>query len=253
MENDMTINNSRFKKYKLKRKEEVKYLNNINNLLKNYEKDLKSISSENSEFNIILHGHKICELMLELTLKKEGHSPPNITPIIQYCMTTKIFNYTCKNHLQKIKMIRNKIVNEKTPNPNMSYNFLISFDYFIMWFNDYYDSYLLIRNDLKIERYHNLIKSILQNQDPTVQHNTKPQTYNNFELDYISEINKLLKEYEKEIKLIPDENANYVIIFSGLRICDLMIELYLKENDYPVSNDVVTEKRKKNSTYFILY
>lgn len=220
--------------------EDLEYIRIINKDLKEYEKKLESIFKEKNYANVITDGMKICELMLELLLKKEGHPTIKSSTIIRYGMGTEFIPNKYKTTLLKIEKIKDKVGPENNVNYSNTYTFLKSFQKLIVWFNNYnMDKYsspsfninncidliqLLPANEPSDSR-----KLIIKKKNDTDEHDPNKD---------ILKINETIENLEKHLELICEENYAGSII-EGHKLCVLMVELFLKNEGYTVNDGSV--------------
>lgn len=192
--------------------------------LNKYQTSLKYIFKENKYYEIITDGMYIIELMLKFISTRENYSINEQTSISKQFTETDIIPITTKYTLLKIYKATDKINKEKVNYKN-THNLLKSFKKFFLWFNNSTDdTYDALENCIKIIE-------IL----PTSEPSKKDREY---ETNYINQINESLKNLEKHVELITEEN--YVgAVTEGYNVCNLMIELLLKNESYVLENGFV--------------
>ena len=172
-------------------KEEVKKIGHINNLLEQYERLIQFIGDKSLYSRIILSGQRITEEMVILYLDKEGHKIERKTfgQIIKICETKKILPETCLNFLKIMLKYRNISAHSPEPTYDMTKTYLETFNYFLLWFNEFYSQKYYIKKPFKIERISLLINSI--SSDDVENLKVLDEEYD--ELN--KHINKIMKEY----------------------------------------------------------
>lgn len=128
--------------YPLKKSEETNQINNINELLNNLENILKVNSNEMNDVKII-QSSAICELMLNLLLKRKQYSIRKDTPLshlIDFSKNNRIIPNQCINFLELIKGYRNQPSHDAASSRRFTSTFLNAFMNYISWFNLNYPS-----------------------------------------------------------------------------------------------------------------
>jgi hypothetical protein len=208
---------------------EMKY-HDIDIELKKYETNIKFMFKEKNYYKIIVNGTNIIEQMLELILKRKNNLPNNTISMIEHTIKTESIPIKTKNTLFEINRIPHEI-NEKNVNYKQTQKFLKTFKKFIIWFNTENELY-----GIKIDNCIELIDN-LPNTEPVLKNR-------NEEKDYIKKINESLKNLEKYLKLVSKENYAGAII-EGYNVCNLMLELFLKNEDYTIDNGLVIQGDEK--------
>ena len=208
---------------------EKKY-HDINMELKKYETNINSMFKEKNYCKIIEDGTNIIEQMLELILKRKNNLPNSQISMIEHAIKTKIIPIKTKHTLFEIKQITCEI-NEKNVNYYQTQKFLKTFKKFIIWFDTDEELY-----DLKIDNCIKLIDN-LPNTEPAINNRTK-------ENDPINKINESLENLDKYLKLVSKENYAGAVI-EGYNVCNLMLELFLKNEGYIIENSVVIQDDEK--------
>ena len=220
------------KNYNLSKGEEINLINYINDLLIEFENHLELFSIDSSYFSIIPLGRKICQTMLELLIKKEGYS------INENMDFVEIINLANDKHIIRRKYYYTLNIIETQTNEALCgvetkfgkyINFLKLFSEFINCINLNFQKIFFINNiTLKIN-------SILEDSNYThIKPNKKPLIVSKYkftiseEVENIRDINKLLKDYEKQLKIISSEKKFYYT-FLGSTITELMLKLLLKK------------------------
>lgn len=128
--------------YPLNKTDEINYIKNINNLLNNLENILKVDSNEMNDIKLI-QSSAICELMLNLLLKRKQYLVKENTPfnyLIDFSKNNRIIPQQCSNFLEIIKKYRNQTANNITTSKYFTSTFLNAFMDYISWFNLNYPS-----------------------------------------------------------------------------------------------------------------
>lgn len=234
-----TINKRRFfnisKDYTLTKKEENESINQINQLLKEFDNELDLLPLETTYYSIIPLGRKICQDILKLLLNKEGYFVTEYVIFFEIAKFSKDYQLIPEKqftNLNEIKKSANRSIHGRQPSNKDVLNFLKSFEEFIEWFNlEYYENDNQIRiNDITPKIVFN-IERLETKKDIKPKRNNKRlkySLYNQEELDDINQINKLLNDYEKQLKLISSEKKFYYA-FTGSTITELMLKLLLKK------------------------
>lgn len=210
--------------------EEVKYME-INNHLKIYETNIESIFKEKNYYKIIIDGTNIIELLLEIFLTRENDAANKPTSMIEHAIKTNSIPIKIKTVLFEINQITSDITNENT-DYKKTYKFLKSFKKFVLWFNS-------LDNESNILTIDNSVK-LIDNLP-----NTEPGE-NNMENEdnYIIKINESLKNLERYLKLVSKDNYVGAVV-EGYHVCNLMLELFLKNEGYTVNDGTVIQDNKK--------
>ena len=226
------------KNYNLTQKEEITSINYINQLLKEFEIQLNLISLETTWYSIMPLGRKICQSMLELLLNKEGFFISDyikFIEIIQFSFNNNIITQKYYRILNLIRIQSNIALHGDELKYGNCTNFLKELSEFINWINE-----TLSNNDEKkffVEEIKLKINSFLktshpnnQTIKPTKMHSSslKYKFYKREESEDILEINNLLNDYSKHLKLISNEKKFYYA-FLGSTITELMLKLLLKK------------------------
>lgn len=210
--------------------DEIKYMN-INRYLKIYETNIESIFKEKKYYKIIIDGTNIIELLLEIFLTRENDPTNKPTSMIEHAIKTNCIPIKIKTVLFEINQITSEINNENT-DYKKTHKFLKSFKKFILWFNnlDNESNMLIIDNCIKlIDNLPNteLNENNIMNED-----------------NYITKINESLKNLEKYLKLASKDNYVGAVV-EGYNVCNLMLELFLKNEGYTVNDRAVVLNNKK--------
>lgn len=126
----------------LSKKEETYYIHNINNLLKTLENLLKSDITNMNDVKII-QSSAICELMLNLLLKRKRYRVMKNTPLeylIDFSRKNNIIPLQCCNFLEMIDNYRNQSAHNVSTSGQLTAIFLNAFMNYISWFNLNYPS-----------------------------------------------------------------------------------------------------------------
>ena len=197
---------------------ELETISQINELLNNYEKQLKDISAE-TYYYFIVEGRIITELMLKLLLRKEeGHDFsdfPTIYAISQHLYKQNIIPEECFNFINLIRIYSNKFLHDYSDKSDKSLiSFLGAFSYFIQWFDNYY--VLNYQKNFKIKKCCEIIDSIEYDEitktiNYTKKEKTNVKTENEELINQIQELNEILnhkKEILKQEKAKNEINLN---------------------------------------------
>lgn len=227
--------------YNLTKNKEKESISQINQLLKEFNIELDLLSLETTYYSIIPLGRKICENILKLLLNKEGYF---VTEYVIFNETTQFcekYDLIPSKQYQNLRLIRinaNKAIHGVKPtNKNIS-SFLTAFNEFIEWFNSsYYENNIIQLNEtnLKIKLNLNLLKNKKEIESEKISKYPQYSFYKQEESDDINQINKLLTDYEKQLKLISGEKKFYYT-FTGSTITELMLKLLIKKEGYYNSN-----------------
>ena len=222
------------KNYTLTNEEEDKNINFINQLLKEFKIQLDFISFETTGFSIMPLGRKICQTIIELLLKKEGYCITKYAPfqkIIQFSFDNDIIP---KKHYKTLNFIRiqaNGAIHGFEPKYAEYMSFFRGFSEFINWFNRQSENKQKIIEDItlkinSITESSKNIKNIKKRFTPVEYKFDKKEEVND-----ISQINKLLNDYAKQLNLMSSEKKFYYV-FLGSTISELMLRLLLKKEKY---------------------
>lgn len=151
--------------YHLKRIEENELIQDINNLLKNFEVLLKLNTIEMNSRKIN-DASLISELMLNLLLKREGYllkENCQLSQIIVFCSKQRILPVECTNFLVIIRIYKDKAIQGIKPTNELTSSFLKSFVSYISWFKNNYSKNYEPKKEIKIEKCCSLIKSMDKN------------------------------------------------------------------------------------------
>lgn len=236
-----TSRSRRFKiseNYNLTKEEEIKSINYINRLLKEFETQL-DFSLETTYFSILPLGRKICDSMIKLLLKKEGYLITHYSPffeIIQFSYNNNIIPQKYYEILNLIRILANEAIHGYEAKYGKYLSFLKEFSEFINWFNITFNTEkvfyveeitLKINTLLKTSNFSNKnINTAIKNS-----HYSKYKVYKKEEFEDISEINKLLYDYSEQLKVISHEKKFYYV-FLGSTISEIMVKLLLKKEGY---------------------
>lgn len=135
--------------------EEIEYIDEINNYLSIFKNSLESNFNEKS---IIINGSFICELMIELIMKKERINPD--TSLLQFCSENYLIPEECSDFLSIITEYKNSI-SQSQELTDSTIPFLKAFSYFIIWFEGYYKTKYFNIKKFKIEECYNTIFNII--------------------------------------------------------------------------------------------
>lgn len=216
------VEQNEMKNGKISSDKEIKYIE-IGKYLKKYETNLEYIFREKNYCKIIMDGRDIIELMLEISLTGEKNLPSEPITIKQAIKSDIAIK--AKNALFEIDGIISEI-NKENVNYKKTYRFLKSFKKFLVWFRSTDDEPPKLNLNNCIELIDNLP-------------NTEPSKDNREEEnDHINKINESLKNLEEYLKLVSKENYAGAVI-EGYNVCNLMLELSLKNEGYAVDNGLV--------------
>lgn len=225
-----------YENYNLTEEEETKDIDYINQLLNEFEIQLDLLQLETTYYSIIPLGRKICQEMIRLLLKKEGYYITDYSPfveIIRFSLDNEIIPKKFYKTLNLIRYQGNIAIHGDELKYGEILSFFKEFSEFINWFN-------LTYNDEKIFPVEEIIlkiNSILNNSNfenktikPIKRHpkSSKHKFYKKEEREEIYEINKLLKDYGKQLKSISSEKRFYYAVL-GRTISELMLKLLLKK------------------------
>lgn len=143
------------------------YIEKINSSLENLYKNLQLISFEDYSRQVF-EAYRICELMTEFYLKKEGYTVNNRIvsynksdlQLIPFCIKYNIFPEECQSFLKLIYKNRN-IFTHSDPSFDVSLTFLNTFKYFILWSNYYFMEKYKIYKPFKVEDCYSKMKFLL--------------------------------------------------------------------------------------------
>lgn len=151
--------------YHLKRMEENELIQDINNLLKNFEALLKLNTFEMNSRKIN-DASLISELMLNLLLKREGYllkENCQLSQIIVFCSKQRILPVECSNFMTIIRIYKDNEIQGIKPTNELTSSFLKSFVSYISWFKNNYSKNYEPKKEIKIEKCCSLIKSMDKN------------------------------------------------------------------------------------------
>lgn len=225
-------------------KDEHEHIEIINCQLKEYEIILDSIFREKNYSDIIVEGTYICESMIILLLKKENHSWKKSESIIRYASNTPLIPNKYKNILIfKIDKINKNVQQKKYISYKTVYTFLKSFENFISWFDHCYAE-RYNQSNLNIKKCISIIDSLPNNEPKHKKELPKRRNEKDYESDHIFRINETLKDLEKFISITSPENYIGPII-EGYRLCNLMLELFLKKEKFIIDDGCVIDNDQK--------
>jgi hypothetical protein len=135
--------------------DELKYIDEINTNLSIYQNTLITNFEEES---IIINGFFICELMINLIIKKEGNTQ-DIT-FYKLCKRNELIPTECSDFLSIIRDYRNTMVHTQELIESII-PFLKAFNYFIIWFDEYYKNKYSPIMKFNIKECYNTINSII--------------------------------------------------------------------------------------------
>ena len=231
--------------YNLSKEEENKLIYQINQLLNQFNKELDLLSYETTFYSLMPLGRKICENILKLIIKKEGYYVTEYVRFVKIVQFCKVHDFIPKSQFNNLNIIReyaNASIHGMQLSNNNSLSFLKAFNEFIKWFDslNYKEPSPLIE---EINSKINFNIKLLKDKDNTESEgNNKLKKYSFYkkeEDEDINQINKLLNDYEKQLKLISDEKKFYYI-FTGSTITELMLKLLIKKEGYFNPNDNYT-------------
>lgn len=145
--------------YCLKKEDEIKTIEDINNLFKNFENLLKSSFKEMNETKIF-EASVICEAMINLLIKKEGYLVKNssFTSKINFCKDNGIIPKECGAFIEIIIKYRNEAAHGINTSNELTSQFLNAFVYFVSWFNNNYSIKYTTSKPFKIDSCVKLIR-----------------------------------------------------------------------------------------------
>lgn len=246
------------KKYNFDKRDEYLEIHQINEILNDYEKQLKSISSEKIYY-YVFQGSTITELMLKLLLQKEKiygmEEKTSFFQKINSLYEKNLIPKECMNFLHLIRRYRNKFFHGNKPSDKTVISFLNALNYFIQWFDNYYS--LNYQSKFEIEGCCALISSLTYN-DMTNEFTFVKKDEQDLKINYELKINKFktkaeittIKNEINNLKLENNESKFNQEIFFIEEINRLKEELKRKENEYQKKIDELERKKDETSNRF---
>ena len=172
-------------------------IENINKGLTSLEQLMRHSGEKGFNSSIIIHGAKICEMMIRLYLEKEGFNDyeyRTFGEILHFCKEKNLLPINHINYLHKIRIYRNELFHGLSFEDNISNTHLEILNYFFIWFNNFYSQRYFIKNPFKINESYSLLESLASSEEKNGQ--TKP---------HLKELYEEKKELEIETRKLYEE------------------------------------------------
>ena len=234
--------------------DEVSYIDEINKYLKDYQNTLKTNFDEKT---IIINGSFICELMIQLLIKKENITINQNASLIETCRNNNLIPKECCEFLSIIIQYKNTINYTNELNESII-PFLNAFTYFIIWFDNFYKTKYYSFNHLNIKECYNTIKIIIiekekicpecgfqlledsnfcNNCGKSLKQHELPEfeLYNDKNLknmgseDFLSYKRKTTEKIDNILKKLEEQNKLLIEILNKANIIDKKIDFMIKE------------------------
>ena len=195
--------------YFLYNEEKLEEIDNINNLIKNLEYQIKIPQLIIGYDNVILQGSKICEMMVRLYLKKENYDLSDekyksLGQIIKFCDQKNLLPKNCIDYLNTIRCYRNDSAHGTQQDNNISKTYLKNLNYFLIWFNEFYSQRYFIKNPFQINEISSLIQPIIYDEENSNQNHLMKLDEEKRELENVSII--LYEKIESLMKQLDESN-----------------------------------------------
>ena len=220
------ISESQFNEEKthyISKNDELYEIEHINELIVSFEKQLTYQMELSS--SIIITASSICELILKFLLKRDGYDAKrSFFDMIRTSYANKIIPYECYKFLNIIRRYRNKTVHSMEPSDEFILNFLKAFNFFIIWFNEYYST------DNDIQNVKKVIRIEIEEKESQEIENLRKEVQIKDDL-YKNEKNKN-KKLSQENKKLENEKRNFYKKFDlVLEKLDQSIEIQEETNE----------------------
>ena len=189
----------------------IETIENINKALKTLEHLMKHSGEKGFNSAIIIHGAKICEMMIRLYLEKEGFNDyeyRTFGEILHFCKDENLLPKNHIDYLHKIRIYRNELFHGLTFEDNISKTHLEILNYFFIWFNNFYSQKYFIKDPFQINENYSLFKPLTDEEGTGINKNNLKELYE--EKKELEIETKKLYEEKESLKIKLDEKDEKV-------------------------------------------
>lgn len=195
--------------YYLSEKEELEYIQKINNFLNDFEKGLKSIDQINNYHRVLFTGTKTCDLMLALYTKKLGYKVLEME-MIPFLYSNELIPKETLDFLILVLDFRGTEI-YRNPTYDFLVKFLNAFKHFFLWYNQIYTESFSLKNPFEIEDIDKITLNLSENKNLDVNNEIKDADSSNKEYDTEKQILLSLSTDVVEIKEYVEEMFGIII------------------------------------------
>ena len=162
-------------------------INSINHLLKSLEKEIDNLKNTKNDvynYSILIHGQKISESMIILYVEKNGYELDNkeimgeyyysyqarksrykieyqnFMRLLYFCREASILPYNSIKFLITMRRYQNEGIHGTKPTYDIIKTYLKTFNYFLIWFNEFYSQNYSNKNLFEINEISSIIQSL---------------------------------------------------------------------------------------------
>lgn len=231
----------------------------INNLLKEYEKNIDAENSLETPYTLIISSYRLIEDMIFTNFDTSRSS---ITVPLRTFLRNMNFPKEGYDIVSDMTKYKNEAVH-KSLSLDVLNSFLNNFYRFLVWFNEFY-SYKFLNEIEKITKKTNLtINQIISNNIgktdlerlisseknlEQLKNEAKISFTKENEEKQVEEINNLLQIFENQLRILKEGDNFFDIFILGQKISESMIGLYLASQNYPMTKyfgQMIRECRSK--------